>query len=92
MKEPQGLFQDQLDEARNEIRGALEEVAPQKPFGGGTDYKKVMQTMKGDKRILDKVGQWREFYHMAQEGMDAQTAKQKAAEELTRFVQTFGGD
>lgn len=92
MKEQRGLFQDQLDEARNEIRGALEEVAPRKPFGGGTDYKKVMQAMKSDPRILDKVGQWREFYHMAQEGLDPQTAKQKAAEELTRFTQTFGGD
>ena len=91
MKEPQGLFQTEIETARNELRGALEEVAPRKPFNG-VDYKKTLRAMQSDPRILNRVGEWREFYHMAQEGMDAQTAKQKAAEELTRFTQTFGGD
>jgi hypothetical protein len=84
-----GLFSKEIGEAQNEWRSALHEVAPKVPFG--PNYPKMLKEMQKDPRILDQVGKWREFVHISEEGMDQQTAKKKAAEDLTQFVRTFGG-
>ena len=83
------LFSKEIESARDEWRNSLAEVAPKQPFG--PNYAKMVKTMRSDPRIMDQVGKWREFYHISEEGLDQQSAKKVVAEELTKFVKTFGG-
>ena len=89
MKPPEGLFQKEIDDAFGEWRGALEEVAPKKPFG--PDYKSMWKAMAKDPRVAQKVLEMRRFQHQV-DGADPKTAQNQAVQDMEKFRTTFGSD
>lgn len=89
MKEPEGLFQKEIDTAFSEWDRALEKDAPARPIG--PDYKSMWKAMAKDPRVAQKVLEMRRFQHQV-DGADPKTAQNQAVQDMEKFRTTFGSD
>ncbi len=88
MNPPKGLWQDQVGQAINGWRSALQDAAPKIPFD--QDKRQAVTVLLKDERIANDLFEERKIAH-TQEGLDPIRAGHAAAQDLTELAKRFGG-